>query len=448
MPLKLNGFYWDEERKRYFPNSSKPRTDTRPKEPINDSTVAAGSQTFTPRYRKQASQWDLTNALRRSSSYAENGRVQQSVFGWLPSHNDSYAAASELLSSNIASSSRVMSSRPPVVGKITAFCSTDLNGQPRRFLGDDRGFLYSCDLHDLEWAPQFNLHPSSQISSICSSGDFCIATCFGASSKIAVQNLRMPMYVACATSNNSKILNGTDYVEPRRTTLLTLNRVHDIWTSHLRDRTLVLGANKQAVLLRDVEASSPVEPLHTNSDVFAIEQKDNLIYTGTRGGSILIFDKRTTTRKSHGQKIFEGRVRSSVVHLSCFHDTKMLVSHMDGTLCALDLRYPTAREPIMEFRGHVNKLSRTLGTAIDPCEDFLYAAGDDGRVRGWSLRTGGDAFWNVPGPGSAEPVVAMQVTGGETGWDLFVGCWREGSGEVLFGADAVIGPGSQDLILA
>ncbi|PBK75019.1 hypothetical protein ARMSODRAFT_971000 [Armillaria solidipes] len=393
MPLELNGFYWDEERKRYFPNSSKPRTDTRPKEPISASTTAAASQTFTSRNRRQASQWNLTNALRRSSSHAEINRVQQSVFGWIPSLNDSYATASELLSSNIASSSRTMSSRPPVVGKITAFCSTDLNGQPRRFLGDDRGFLYSCDLHDLEWAPQFNLHPSSQISSICSSGDFCIsrrpsATCFGASSKIAVQNLRMPM----------------------RTTLLTLNRVHDIWTSHLRDRTLVLGANKQAVLLRDVEASSPVEPLHTNSDVFAIEQKDNLIYTGTRGGSILVFDKRTTDRKSHGQKIFDGRVRSSVVHLSCFHDTKMLVSHMDGTLCALDLRYPTARESIMEFRGHVNRLSRTLGTAIDPCEDFLYAAGDDGRVRGWSLRTGGDAFWDIPGPGSAEPIVAMQVT--------------------------------------
>ncbi|KAK0504160.1 quinon protein alcohol dehydrogenase-like superfamily [Armillaria luteobubalina] len=371
MPLELNGFYWDEERKRYFPNSSKPRTVTRPKEPISDSTTTAASQTFASRNRRRASQWDLTNDLRRSSSHAENSRVQH-----------------ELLSSNIASSSRVMTSRPPVVGKVTAFCSTDLNGQPRRFLGDDRGFLYSCDLHDLEWAPQFNLHPSSQISSICSSGDFCIATCFGGSSKIAVQNLRMPM----------------------RTTLLTLNRVHDIWTSHLRDRTLVLGANKQAVLLRDVEASSPVEPLHTNSDVFAIEQKDNLIYTGTRGGSILVFDKRTTARKPHGQRIFEGRVRSSVVHLRCFHDTKILVSHMDGTLCALDLRYPTAREPIMEFRGHVNRLSRTLGCAIDPCEDFLYAAGDDARIRGWSLRMGGEAFWDIPGPGSAEPVVAMQVT--------------------------------------
>ncbi|KAK0464340.1 uncharacterized protein EV420DRAFT_1760387 [Desarmillaria tabescens] len=392
MPLELNGFYWDEERRRYFPNSSKPRIDTRPKEPINTSTASAALQTLTSRKRRKVPQWDLTDALRRSATHAENSRVQH-----------------ELLSSNIASSSRIMSSRPPVVGKITAFCSTDLDGQPRRFLGDDRGFLYSCDLYDLEWAPQFNLHPSSQISSICSSGDFCIATCFGASSKIAVQNLRMPM----------------------RTTLLTLNRVHDIWTSHLRDRTLVLGANKKAVLLRDVEASSPVEHLHTNSDVFAIEQKDNLIYTGSRGGSILVFDKRTTDRKSYGQKIFEGRVRSSVVHLSCFHDTKMLVSHMDGTvrpvyrsvtfslfydnnylqLCALDLRYSTAaREPIVEFRGHVNRLSRTLGVAVDPCEDFLYAAGEDGRVRGWSLRTGGDAFWNVPGPGSLEPIVALQVT--------------------------------------
>ncbi|KAK0201956.1 hypothetical protein DFS33DRAFT_1386246 [Desarmillaria ectypa] len=374
MPLQLNGFYWDEERKRYFPNSSKPRIDTRPKEPIRTSTTTTASQTFTSRNRRKVSQWDLTNALRRSSSHAENSRVQH-----------------ELLSSNIASSSRIMSSRPPVVGKITAFCSTDLNGQPRRFLGDDRGFLYSCDLYDLEWAPQFNLHPSSQISSICSSGEFCIT-----------QLTPAKCYLLWYIFKNSRT-KLADAHEPRRTTLLTLNRVHDIWTSHLQDRTLLLGANKTAVLLHDVEASSPVELLHTNSDVFAIEQKDNLIYTGTRGGSILVFDKRTTDRKSHGQKIFERRVRSSVVHLCCFHETKML-------LCALDLRYPTAREPIMEFRGHVNTLSRTLGTAIDLCEDFLYAAGDDGRIRGWSLRTGGDAFWNMPGPGSAEPIVAMQVT--------------------------------------
>ncbi|KAG7445804.1 uncharacterized protein BT62DRAFT_180896 [Guyanagaster necrorhizus] len=235
MPLELNGFYWDEDRKRYFPNSSKPRIDTHPKAPINTSAAASQTSSFTSRNRK-VSQWDLTDALRRTSSYAESSRIQH-----------------QLLSSNIASSSRIISSQPPVVGKITAFCSTNLNGQPRRFLGDDRGFLYSRDLYDLEWAPQFNLHPSSEISSICSSGEFCIATCIGASSKIAVQNLRMPM----------------------RTTLLTLNPVHDIWTSHLRDRTLVLGANKRAVLLRDIEVSSPIEHLHTNdSDVFAIEQKD------------------------------------------------------------------------------------------------------------------------------------------------------------------------------
>ena len=42
-------------------------------------------------------------------------------------------------------------------------------------------------------------------------------------------------------------------------------------------------------------------------------------------------------------------------------------------LCALDLRYPTAREPIMEFRGHVNKLSRTLVSTLraDMADDRL-----------------------------------------------------------------------------
>ncbi len=49
-----------------------------------------------------------------------------------------------------------------------------------------------------------------------------------------------------------------------------------------------------------------------------------------------------------------------VLHVSefFFYDNNYL------QLCALDLRYPTAREPIMEFRGLVNRLSRTLVSTL------------------------------------------------------------------------------------
>jgi len=45
----------------------------------------------------------------------------------------------------------------------------------------------------------------------------------------------------------------------------------------------------------------------------------------------------------------------------------------------------------MVFTGHVDSVcaqSPRLGIAIDPSEDFLFAAGQDCRIRAWSLRTG------------------------------------------------------------
>lgn len=57
----------------------------------------------------------------------------------------------------------------------------------------------------------------------------------------------------------------------RHTTILTLRNVHDIWTSHLQDRSLVLGANMKVALMRDIERQA-VEMLATKSDVFAAIQ--------------------------------------------------------------------------------------------------------------------------------------------------------------------------------
>jgi hypothetical protein len=72
----------------------------------------------------------------------------------------------------------------------------------------------------------------------------------------------------------------------------------DVWTSHLRDRSLVLGGNnllayssplknsrevpgvrKRALLMQDVESLTDAWRLETHSDVFALHQEEVCPFT-------------------------------------------------------------------------------------------------------------------------------------------------------------------------
>ena len=69
------------------------------------------------------------------------------------------------------------------------------------------------------------------------------------------------------------------------------------------------------------------------------------------------------------------------------------------------VRQSAALHPLLSLKGHVNTYTYNLvgrpfrlihsvlrlfpqGMAIDPPEDFLFAAGQDNQIRGWSLRNG------------------------------------------------------------
>lgn len=72
---------------------------------------------------------------------------------------------------------------------------------------------------------------------------------------------------------------------------LTRDLACDVWTSHLRDRSLVLGgddiilvppensretpgARKRALFMQDIENSTDAWGLETHSDVFALHQEE------------------------------------------------------------------------------------------------------------------------------------------------------------------------------
>ncbi|THV05175.1 hypothetical protein K435DRAFT_961268 [Dendrothele bispora CBS 962.96] len=177
----------------------------------------------------------------------------------------------------------------------------------------------------------------------------------------------------------------------------------------------------------------------------------NLIYTGCRNGSVMRFDLRTRTGptrnssrgegKVHKKKLFQLRdpydpatftsanvnyanvgsrgydrgrgrgrgrgfgrgptgdfssnlssstsdVSSSVVYLKTIKEQQLLVARMNGELNVYDLRFPDQSTPIRTFKGHINSVTQWLGICVDPYENYLFAAGEDAKIRGWSLRTG------------------------------------------------------------
>lgn len=100
-----------------------------------------------------------------------------------------------------------------------------------------------------------------------------------------------------------------------------------------------------------------------------------------------------------------------------------------------DLRFPVQSKPILSFSGHVNtycqKLVRTCAPphatltntfhwqafAVDPLSEFLFVAGQDHRIRSWSLRTGilltphaEENFHKLFKTKFEEPISSMQVT--------------------------------------
>ncbi|KAM6494461.1 WD40-repeat-containing domain protein [Amanita muscaria] len=354
-PLQLPGFYWDEDKNRYFPLSSRPAV------PVSSTSrveVKPETEHDTQNHHPPPDPWYSFQALRSSQDVMLRHRK-----------------AKEILSSHYARTSRCKHSWIPTSGRIRAFNTTSFNGSQRRFIGDDQGWLYACMSPEVEeqdmitdvWLPDLSLHPGSEITSICISGSKCIATCLGPSARISVQDLNVV----------------------GRISLITVKNVHDIWAAHLEGNSLAIGADKRAVYLHDFDTTTQLKYLETQSDVFAIYQRDNMVYTGSRNGSITRFDLRL---KTYGQKLFDhrftGRARSPVLHLGIVNEYQLLTSQMDGELALYDLRFPRLVEPLVSFRGHVNTHRRRLGIAVDPNEQFLFAAGEDCRIRGWSLNMG------------------------------------------------------------
>ncbi|GAW06493.1 Dual specificity phosphatase ibp1 [Lentinula edodes] len=369
MPKDLPGFYFDTQKNRYFPLSSRPSTSpqsTLSRTPSRSSVEVDPSTT--PRTISRHTRSAQTLNQRLLSSPVSHCRP-------LVNH--------DIQCTRVASTSRFDFSQTASFGDITEFCVSLRRLTTVRHVDTlattkdgSTHVLYSPSAQTYMWPAEINLHSHSQVSSIKISGQKCVATCFGPVTKVAVQDLHV---------------SG-------RTTLITLNQVHDVRVSHLQDNALILGAKGKAVYIPDIDISGSVQHLSNfqNSDVFALDRDENFVYTGLRNGSILRHDLRVSSNKHDGQLLFHSRFTPSknstspspVLYLKLVKDSQLLVSRMNGELCTYDTRFPVHSTPSQIFTGHRNSVTQKLGICIDPMHEFLFAAGEDRCIRGWSLRTG------------------------------------------------------------
>ncbi|KAG6878511.1 hypothetical protein C0993_005441 [Termitomyces sp. T159_Od127] len=142
------------------------------------------------------------------------------------------------------------------------------------------------------------------------------------------------------------------------------------------------------------------------------------------------FDKRLGKR---GQKLYSDRFlnrqRTSVLHLEMVAEWRLLTSYMNGDLMTFDLRFTREASPLVQYHGHHNTYTQRLGIAVDPTHDFLFAAGEDCRIRAWSVHTGQSLVFSSSDNDTHNPFVkvfsgvieTMQVTSEPQGLCLWAG---------------------------
>ncbi|RPD62642.1 hypothetical protein L226DRAFT_326476 [Lentinus tigrinus ALCF2SS1-7] len=422
MPRDLPGFYWDEEKKRYFPESSRPAGST-PKPALPDAAPQQQSRRRRRSPRRTSSEspppkrphagevtqssnaWRSLGALRGSTSSVHRRRCVHEL-------------EMECLAQGV---SKVENIPISFDGPITALCTKVTGNHNKQLLvGDMTGWLYSLDPEDPVAAMrEFGLR--SQITSITRSGSVCMVTSLGSPARLL------------ATRDDAIGLWVLREIPPALCS--------DVWCGQVWGRRATVGGRKGLICFPDVERDSYLR-LHSTSDVLSLcLQDENITYMGMRNGMISRWDSRQASGKTDtivnmseaGDEIGPGvgRGAASVDHLRIVHGYELLVRTMRGDLETHDLRFLRNQTPFMQLKGHVPSYESILGIAVDPGEKFVFAGGGDSHLRIWSLRTGqllptNETNLAVTLDGTiarpAQPIRAMEIVEDDSKVQLWMAC--------------------------
>ncbi|OCB88231.1 hypothetical protein A7U60_g4636 [Sanghuangporus baumii] len=408
-PLELPGLYWDEERRRYFPIASRAK-----RKSIDEVAQPAYTDVKSSQWRRTVTSRYLQISRAGKGNFSQRLRLADDLEGL--SLVNSYTELDPSLRPLTWQSS-----------KIASFCTATTDDTLNVLVGDSRGVLH-CSRAVNKTMPGINAGPDrfndnsrlftsyhlgsgSPIVKIATCGNLVVAvsnTCD--SCLLAIRDLKAPDY------------SGVSF--PR------IDSTGDIRAASLLDKSLVLGMSNKLVWLQDVQSSiRNHRTLHTRSDVLSIVQSPNTITAGLRSGEVRLFDVRTRgdasteligsrySKRSDWElgpsKDMKSRMaHAAVTHLQGVGDWEMLVGTSSGELEMFDLRFATGTrvEPTMSFKGHVNSYLLDLGITIDPTSSILFAAGQDRRIRAWSLKSGEQLGTVLGGAQLASPARALAVT--------------------------------------
>ncbi|CAD6564092.1 MAG: hypothetical protein CYPHOPRED_001958 [Cyphobasidiales sp. Tagirdzhanova-0007] len=149
-----------------------------------------------------------------------------------------------------------------------------------------------------------------------------------------------------------------------------------------------LGCDKKVLISPD-PTKAEMRSYGTGSAVFALHQEGDELLVGTRSGHLRCFDVRAARvdeEESKAEVLL--RLSTSITDIRRFAGDLILVSLINGDLNMYDRRFlPLRPQAVRTLVGNVNTCSRNLG--LDVLEtQILAAAGEDKRVRLWSLDTG------------------------------------------------------------
>ncbi|CCM06213.1 uncharacterized protein FIBRA_08458 [Fibroporia radiculosa] len=442
MPLQLPGYYWDEGKNRYFPLSkagpagrSSIQSDVRGERPgrtAYNTGVSEGSP-----HKRRRIEMTLPEGIWRAR---ESSRLSYTS-------TRRRRCIHDIVASTIALTSR-QHCHSITNAVLTAFHTGPTShayDEPYSFLiGDTSGWLHSLSgtgenlIHarELNIASSMTLNFKADIFYLFMALLACVEPPrLNRHAKLSFAILSPQSALQAPSLIMASHLPGPQIMDNSQSgqALHWVNPVSQL-ASRGYVAYIVKGAAKCGVFLPDIDTGRGFQVLETGSDVLAVHLKNHLVYTGARNGRVDRFDTRLHT--SNRQGLLEDRFQrttSAITHLSIVRERELLLSTIRGDLEMHDLRF-LRKAPLMEFSGHVNAGLTKLGIAVDPSEDFLFAAGQDSRIRVWSLRSGrqltaaqedapdprsGVGDVSLPSHGRSAPVCAMQVTESERGMCLW-----------------------------
>ncbi|XP_027089512.1 uncharacterized protein [Coffea arabica] len=178
---------------------------------------------------------------------------------------------------------------------------------------------------------------------------------------------------------------------------------------------VAIGANRGAFLV-NVESRVASQVLHCKSDVLSLQLDNpgNIILCGLRNGAILTVDARQkcqdfasqhrnpnahhdSSRPKLQRNVHYPPKISMPSSIACLkslmlYDQYFLASSMDGSIKLYDQRL-IQKGAVQSYEGYVNSHTR-IQLGVDPTERFVMSGGEDCKMRLWSIKSGEMLFEN------------------------------------------------------